>query len=209
MNYIIKDISSQPFGTIKINDINFSYISENSSRKDFFDKEKHIVNHWTAGNRKNLYDGYHFNVTEINNQIYVFKTLKRKEKGQHIWGRNSGAIGNTMCCMSTKSDFPTANMIEALSILNAEQCAWYGLDIEKEIILPKKQRIDYDSLITVAWQIKAPVISDHSYFAKKDGYSQERWDIGSYIETITNKAIQYHKELKENKREFIFKEIIK
>ena len=209
MQIITKDISNERFGIIKINDINFNYISENSSRKQFFDKENHLVNHWTAGNRKALYDGYHFNITEINNQIYVFKSLKRKEKGQHLWSRNSGAIGNTMCCMATKSDFPTQNMIEALSILNAEQCAWYGLEPEKEIILPKKQRIDYDSLITVNGSIKAPIISDHSYFAKKDGYSQERWDIGSYMDTVRKKSIQYYKDLKSAKREFLFKEIIK
>ncbi len=203
---IVRDISKDPFGSFMQNKVKFQYISENESRREFYDNEKHIVNHWSAGRRNQLWDGYHFNITEINDQIFVFKTLKRKEKGQHLWGRNTGCIGNSICSMF-EGDKPTDGMIDTLALLNAEQCAWYGLNPEGTILLPKKKVIE-GKLVTIAGNINAPIIADHKHFSDIE-YPSQRIDIGVYMITVKRKAIQYLKELKDGKRQFLFKEIIK
>lgn len=204
---IIKDISKQMLGAFSINGIKFNLLSDNT-RGESSGVEKHLVNHWTAGTATQLFNGYHYNITEVNNEVFVFKTLNRKEKGQHVWGRNTGAIGNTLCCMYNNKK-PTDKMIDALAILNAEQCAWYNIDPRKQIQLAKKKRTGVNSLVTVSGFINAPTVSDHSFFAKQDGYASDRWDIGDYMKIVYDKCLKYYDELKSGKRQFTFKEIIK
>jgi hypothetical protein len=207
MTVIVQKIYDKPFGFVKVNGQPFLYISENGTRGEHSGPEKHIVNHWGACMNFQIFDGYTNNLCDLNSQIYVFQTLKRQEKGQHLWGRNSGCVGNSMSCMY-KNAKPTDKLIEALAILNAEQCAWYHLDPEGTVILPKKKRISFNQLITVPGQITAPVVSDHRYFAGVDQYSQERWDIGDYMPIVLKRTIEIFKELKAGKRTFIFKDIL-
>lgn len=201
----IKDISAQKFGNFTFQGETFEYKSECQSRGEFFTKELHIVNHWTVGHRTQLWDGYHNNVTEVNNKLFVFKTLKRKEKGQHLWRRNTGAIGNTLCSMY-KSEPPTNEMIELLALLNAEQCVWYNLKPDGFIELQKKKLVA-GQLVDSEGSIFAPIIGDHKFFGIKDYYGNT--DIDKYMPIVTAKALNYHKELKNNKRQFELLEIIK
>jgi hypothetical protein len=201
----VKDISEQKFGIFTFEEEKFEYKSENKSRGEFFEKEIHVVNHWTVGRRSQLWDGYHCNITEMNNKLFCFRTLKRKEKGQHLWRRNSGAVGNALCSMY-KEEKPTSEMVELLALLNAEQCAWYNLNPESFIDLPKK-KISGEQLIDVEGEIIAPILGDHKFFGIKDSYGNQ--DIDFYMPLVKTKAIKYFKDLKSKNRKFELLEIIK
>lgn len=209
MQIITKDISKFAAATFNLNGVTFEYIRENHTRNIFSEKELHLCNHWTGGNPKQLYDKYHNNLTEVNGVIYGFRTLKRLEKSEALWQRNTGSVNNTMCLLATKKNMPSQNLLTALAILNAEQCAWYKLNPEGLIVLPKKKLINPTTLITVAGSISAPIISDHKFFADKD-YPSGRVDIGKErIEFVRKKAIEFFNELKAGKRQFQFLELIK
>lgn len=212
MQIITKDISKNKPGVFKLNGINFEYKKENHTRGVFGEKELHICNHWTGGNPNQLFDKYNNNLTEINGIIYAFRTLQRLEKSEALWQRNTGCINNTMALLANnknKKTMPSENLLTALALLNAEQCAWYKLNPEANIILPKKKLIDSDTLINVPGSISAPIISDHKFFADKD-YPAGRVDIGEErITFVRKKAIEFFQELKTNKRQFQFLELIK
>lgn len=209
MLIITKDISKFNVENFKLNGIDFEYKRENHTRNIFGEKETHLVNHWTGGSPRQLYDKYHNNLTEVNGVIYGFRTLKRLEKSEALWQRNTGSINNTMCLLANKKNMPSENLLTALAILNAEQCAWYKLDPEGNIVLPKKQLLDENTLITVAGSISAPIIADHKFFSNKD-YPGGRIDIGEErIKFIRKKAIEFYELLKAGKRQFQFLELIK
>jgi hypothetical protein len=136
--------------------------------------------------------------------------LQRKEKSEGLWQRNSNVVNNTMCLPAiSASTMPSLELLTALATLNAEQCAWYKLNPEGLIVLPKKKLINPTTLITVAGSISAPIIADHKFFADHD-YPSGRVDIGKErIEFVRKKAIEFYKDLKSGKKQFEFLEIIK
>lgn len=210
MQIITKDISKFNVSNFKLNGIDFEYKRENHTRGVFDEKSLHLVNHWTGGNPRQLFDKYHNNLTEVNGIVYGFRTLKRLEKSEALWQRNTGSINNTMCLLAnSKKTMPSENLLIALAMLNAEQCAWYKLDPEGNIVLPKKKLLDPNTLITVNGSISAPIIADHKFFSDKD-YPAGRVDIGlERILFVRKKAIEFFNDLKSGKRQFQFLDLIK
>lgn len=172
-----------------------------------------IVLHWSAGPKNIIFDDYHINSALTQKDIVMAQTLKPTQKGQHLWGRNSSMLGVSMSCMDNPGDTPSDNQVSATALFVAEACCWYQLDPAGNIELNKK-KISGDKLIDVynskgqLEKITVPVISDHSIFARLDGYYPDRVDIGKYLPIIVKQAKAYYKELKEGKRQFIFKEIL-
>lgn len=195
-------------GLVIINKKNYFIHNENQQKQDPLGIVKGIVLHWTAGDHDDFYNGYHFNIGEINNLPVIIKTLGWNQKGQHLWGRNTGMIGITLCAMKDWKILPTQKQLDILPILIAEICAWKNLNPEGKISLANKKVVGQD-LIDIGGFSNFDVISDHRTFAKKDGYGSERQDIKQYYLPAKEKAIIYFKELKSNKRKFHFLELLK
>jgi hypothetical protein len=208
------DVSGLKQGTpISCGNKAFNLKRVNSQRDDgnafdsFLNTSYGIVWHWTAGNSTDLYDDYHFNVsTGIDKKPIVFKTLKFTEKGQHLWGRNSGMIGLGFCALSTQAgNKPTAEMIDTGALLTAEICAWKRIDPKGFLKLPgKQQTADGKALYNTGHTVSIPTIADHATYAKSDGYYPDRVDVAEILPILTRKAIAYYDELKKGKRSFVF-----
>lgn len=135
---------------------------ENSGKKLPLGRPDGIILHWTAGNYDTTYDHYHFCV-KGNGE--VVQTLSLLYRGSHTWKRNTGKIGISMCCMFSNKYPPTKKQIEATAKLVADLVGIFGLDWDQ--------------------------VKDHAYYAKIDGYSNLRWDVGPYLDTIIQKAKWY------------------
>lgn len=216
MTIVIKDLSNQKAGKFKIGNVNFDFRRVNFQRSEPLGNPESLIMHHTATPPNVLYDDYHFNISEIDKQVFVFKTLKWIEKGMHLWTRNSNNISNTFCCKATGKDVPSPKMIDVMAILQAEQCAWKNIDIFGKVTVPKKQYVvrkqegkKVELLILAPGTIIVNRLSDHGEYAKLDGYSHLRWDVGENIrKQVIILAQKYYKELKAGKRQFIFKDLL-
>lgn len=190
---------------------------ENSQKNETMGKVIGLVPHWTAGDYQTFFDGYHVNFGFINNEVIVVKTLLFSQKGQHLWARNSGMIGLVLCAMKDWLLKPNKYQVDMMALFIAEYCCWYGLDPESEVTLPEKYRVNYNTLGNTGKMKKFPIIADHRTYAESDGYGEERQDIldskvnpeVNYYEIVRDRAISYYKQLKANKRKFVFLSLLK
>lgn len=182
--------------------------NENTQKDDLLGSIKALVCHWTAGTLSQFYNGYHFNIGMIGNEVIVLKTLGLTQKGQHVWGRNTGMVGIALCAMKDWVIEPTIYQLDTMAILLAELSAWKQLNPESKITLPKKQ-VQGATLVTLDTSRNFNIIADHKEFAEADGYGSERQDIKQYMIPVRNKAIRYFKELKSGTRKFLFLDLIK
>ena len=200
-------------GTILINSSKLHIRKVNTQLKAPLGDIKGIVLHHSACPRNVVFDDYHINIAEVEKEPIICQLLGYNQKGQHLWGRNTGMIGISISCMDNPDDLPSPNQINYLSTLIAEVCCWKNLNPSATIKLAKKKIVNKE-LVDVynskgqLETIEAPVISDHAFFAKKDGYYPDRWDIGNYYSIVVKQAKSVYKELKAGKRQFIFKEIL-
>jgi hypothetical protein len=176
-----------------------------------------IVCHWAASGYRDVFDAYHNSIAydEVQKRACVVRNLKSNQKGKHAWGRNSGLLGNSFSAMSDTHAPITAQQIEAMSQLLAEQCLHYKLDPAGHVTLQKMKSND-TQIWAVDGFISVPVIMDHAILAKNDGYYPERTDIGSqdtrpgrnYLAQVTARAISIHKSLKAGTSKTMFDSII-
>lgn len=113
-----------------------------------------ITAHWSAAPLNMPFKHYQVNVGD--GFILIAADLGKWINHQHTWKRNTGNIGISFMAMGIGEDkdkyiIPTENMIECFSSTQA--------------ILAKFFKIDWKRVV------------DHAYFAKIDGYPQDRWDI--------------------------------
>lgn len=187
---------------------------ENNQKQEPMSNPLGTVNHWTAGDYDDFYDGYHFNIGIINNQIAVVKTLNFNQKGQHLWGRNSGMIGITLCAMKDWILTPSFEQLDTMAILNAEICAWKNINPRGILKLPKMKVVG-NSISFVGGSQNFNAISDHREFAIADGYGADRQDINNtklkkdYMVTVREKTIIYFADLKAGRRKFLFADLLK
>lgn len=204
----MKQINAVGKSSFKLNDKTHYIHNDNSQANETFKNVSGLVLHWTAGDYKTFFNGYHVNFGFIENEVIVVKTLNFNQKGQHVWQRNSNLIGLTLCSMKDWVLKPNEYQLDMLSLFIAEFCAWYNLNPENEITLPEKKLVG-NTLVNTGKNKKFPIISDHRTFAESDGYASERQDIKDYYKPVRDKAIQYYKELKANKRKFVFLSLLK
>ena len=183
---------------------------ENQQRGEFFGDVIGICLHWNAGWYHQAYDGYHLNValtSKDSKNPVVVQTLGLGEKGQHLYARNTGMVGISICCMAKPDVVPSIGQLDTTSILVAEISAWKRLDF-KELILPKKQDINGKLVDIPNKTIKVLSVTDHAEFARYD-YPSFRVDIGKYKKQVIDKARVYYNELKTGKRKFTYESIFK
>lgn len=209
--YIVNGVNKD---SILINGKNYTIHKENSQKSEPMSNPLGNVNHWTAGDYDDFYDGYHFNIGIVNNQIAVVKTLNFNQKGQHLWGRNSGMIGITLCAMKDWVLFPTNEQLDTMAILNAEICAWKNINPKGILKLPR-MKVTGNTISFVGGSQNFNAISDHREFAVADGYGASRQDINNtkikrdYIIDVRQKTILYFNDLKADRRKFLFADLLK
>lgn len=185
-------------------------MQKNSQKFEVMGKKVGIVYHHTGGDYMLPYDYYHFNVMWDGKKPIVVKTLGLDQKGQHLYGRNTGMIGITFDSLSAPALVPTPNQLDAGALLGAELCCWQNIDPEAKLILPKKKyNPRTNTLDTLSGTIEAPTISDHNFFGCKERDDYGRWDIGDKYPIVVKALNKYYKELKQGKRKFVFEELIK
>ena len=130
----------------------------------------HVYLHWTAGWYGQCYDSYHICIDE-GGEIYLMCDNSLTEVKAHTLGRNTGAVGISLCCcgdatatadgsrIDLGSEPPTAQQIEVMSEVVAV--------LAEEFDLP----LDTDEYVMT-----------HYEAAKRDGYapgqdSDCRWDL--------------------------------
>lgn len=210
MTEILSAVATQGIPSLLVENQKIKIARINSQKSEALGTIVGIVNHWTAGMFDTAFDDYHFNICLLGTKAVIVKTLNLTQKGQHVWGRNTGLVGVSLACMSNpkvKATHPHPAQIEAMAVIEAELCAWKHLNPSGTISLPDKDNTG-TALVNTGKYHNFNVISDHAEFAKEDRYFPDRWDIGEYQNIVRSKVIQYHKELKEGKRKFQFKELI-
>lgn len=125
----------------------------NQTQIDFLKKHiDKITLHWSGGSHTTLSGKYHFCIQFINGDAKVVQTLSLYELGEHTWQRNTGNIGISMLGMASIKYPIMPEQIEACAKLVAE--LMFVLGIEEDMV------------------------QDHYHYAKLDGYTHLRWDVG-------------------------------
>jgi hypothetical protein len=175
-----------------------------------------LVLHWTAGNYSQTFDHYHYCITYDGKLAHVKETLPINQVGSHIYHRNTGLIGISMCGMVDIHHEIQDHQIEVTAKLVAELCYLFDWTVDDTY-----QAVYYNlvngQLVNSGDYIKAPVVADHYYYAHIDHYPNDRWDIGDptgkikfngkvidLLSPIKRKAKWYLDQLKtgKQKREF-------
>jgi len=146
---------------------------------------KHGTWHWTAGSWTQTFDHYHFCITydAKTGKAGVVQTRSLWTPGAHVYKRNTGNIGISMCGMGRvkgKLHAIQQAQVEACAKLTAELSTLFGLDIG--------------------------LFHDHAHFAAIDGYGpgsghpETRIDIGTYEPLVRKKAHWYQDQLASGKQ---------
>lgn len=144
-----------------------------------------IVMHWTAGNHKTTYDHYHFCIVWDGKNADVVQTRSLMSKGSHVWKRNTGRIGISLC--GGIPQFPIqVKQIECASKLIAELCMLLDIDL-------KGNHVAMDLYDSSKFH-NVPNVTDHVFYGNMDKYGKP--DIGELLPTVLNKANWYLMKLK-------------
>lgn len=186
--------------SIIIEGLKLPILKKNTQKNDPLGPIKGIVLHHTAGHYKDIYDDYHFNIPFIKNKASVVKTLNFSQKGQHIWGRNTGEIGISLDCLATPDIVPQYDQLDCMAILIAEICAWKRID-------PKGTHSSYNPNTGVLIP-NAPNITDHKFYSSQKYDKYGKIDIKD-LDLVLKLVDKYYKELKSNERQFMFVDLLK
>lgn len=175
----------------------------------------HLTLHWSAGNPSQTFDDYHFNIEGDTGA--VTQTHSVYSPSSHTWMRNTNNLGIAFDALGP--EHVSIKAIETMAKLVAELCCRFNWDIDGTIQLPAFRRLGVpdgpdDRLEATGGDITAPVVADHAFFAEKDGYANERWDIGSRLgddpknlyAPVYRKAQWYYGQLKIGKAQFEYKD---
>ena len=194
---------------VKFNDMTLDLHQANKQRNQAAGAPKVLVYHWLATDFDSIYDDYRFNVpySVASTRAAVVRTLSWKEKEQHLWGRNGNTTAVGICGMYDHRYKLQDDQLEEAAIIGAEVCAWKVIDPNGSSQLPELRRSG-ESLIPTGRMIWVPNVTDHAFFAKKDGYPNDRIDVGPYLPIIKNRLLEVYRELKAGKRQFKYKELL-
>ena len=150
-----------------------------------------IVAHWTAGTYNAVYDHYHYCITWDGLKAKAVQTLSLREKGSHVWKRNTGRIGISLC--GAFSGYPIRReQLEVMSKLIAELCLRFGIDLDGF-----HQAFD---LTDPSVSHKVPNVTDHVFYGKMDRYGKP--DIGEHLKPVLQKAHWYLSKLKSGEQKY-------
>ena len=103
----------------------------------------HVYLHWTAGWYGQCYDSYHICIDQ-HGEIYIMCDNSLTEVKAHTLGRNTGAVGVSLCCcgdasatadgsrIDLGSEPPTAQQIESLAEVVAVLADEFDLPLDTD-----------------------------------------------------------------------------
>lgn len=170
--------------TVNCMGLNLTLHSANGQKNQPLGQPTQLVLHWTAGDYRGVWDDYHYCVAydRSADRACIAKCLDITQKGQHLWKRNTGAIGLSFSAMADSRFAVTPKQKEAMALLVAELCFKYSISMANVV--------------------------DHAYWAKKDGYFPDRWDIGDLLTPLKKDAEVILKELQAGKRKITLTSIL-
>jgi hypothetical protein len=162
--------------------------------------KKHLIGavlHWTAGNYTQTSSHYHFCITydKTTGKAKVIQVRSVYERGEHIWHRNTGLVGFSICAEYSAA-YPTQKVQkEALAKAVAEFCFIFDID-------PDEQYQAKDLNTPGVWY-NIDRVADHATYAKIDKYGKV--DITKYYDEVKGKIRWYLSKLKsgEHKIEYL------
>lgn len=174
-------------------------ICDNSQKNQLNAKIDGLCFHWSAGTYNQIFDGYAYCITfnPVTGNVWVIKCLNFKQKGYHLWGRNSTKMGiSFMACRGASSkwmgQYPvTALMAEAGWELAAELCLDLGINPNQQISIPEMTN-NGRSIWATGRTVQVASVADHRAYARLDDYANSRWDIGDFFPNFGGKVSWYH-----------------
>ena len=156
-----------------------------------------LLYHWLASDWDDVHNSYPFCVVHnpATGQVGVVQTLDWDEKPKHLWGRNTGTTAIGFAGMRDARRDSRGNLVmgsrpinDAMlavgAVLGAEICAWKRIEPRGKVNVPKK-RIVGSALVDVPGQrMYMPAVTDHSAYARQDGYPGDRWDVWTLMPVI-------------------------
>lgn len=183
---------------------------ENDQADQDLGKPSRLIYHWSAGTYTQAWDGYHYGIgfdTKTKKAV-VLRFLTIDQKGKHLWGRNGGSVGVSFLAMADKHPV-TKEQVLAAARLGAELCAWRQIDPRAKETVPQMTCDKSASNIwTTGKQIVMPTVTDHTSYAKQDGYGAWRIDIGDKFVPVYHELLAIYDALKAGKDTFQFKNIL-
>ena len=133
----------------------------------------HVYLHWTAGWYGQCYDDYHICIDK-GGEIYLMCDDSLREHKAHTLGRNTGAVGISLCCCVDAS-------------ARADATKDYGINLGSEPPTAQQIEVMAEIVAVLADEFDLPLDTDefvmtHYEAAKRDGYAPGqdpdcRWDL--------------------------------
>jgi hypothetical protein len=233
VNLVCYDVSSQfgPCGTtrhiILPNGMPIALVSANGQVVEGADPKKtHAVGHWQVTDYSTAYNDYEIVICFWleRRQVVILRTLPAGAKNSACWKRNTAALNwafagyagavptSDLRHIAKPGSFPaTDEMVEGASIVLAEYGCWHEWDLEGTVNLPvwRCNADESDMTMLTTDGLIAPVLADHAFFARADGYSDARWDIAELNARVNSFAVGHKKSLKTGIVQFQCLNIIK
>jgi hypothetical protein len=138
--------------------------------------------------------------------------LNPGEKGSHLWGRNSGIHGVTLCAAVGASpdgnygpNAPQPAQIALAAQYMAEVAVIHGIDIRGHIQVDhKRANGDATVLSNTGGRVEVPRFWDHQGWAHMDNYAAWRWDCQGITPHVLGYAQGYFDEIHAGQRQLEF-----
>jgi hypothetical protein len=176
-------------------------------------KTRQLVFHWSAGPYSMCFNGYDFCITwnAKTQTVWVIKCLKQSQKDQSTWGRNGGITAiSFMAMIDGSATYPgKCPIVAAMAEVGWGLAAELAIDLNveadqsKPIALPEMACND-TSIWATGKTIYIPAIADHRDYARKDGYTAYRWDIGDFFPDWKGKVLWYVGKFKDGSKKRMF-----
>lgn len=160
------------------------------------------ASHWSAGGYRYAAPSYHGSVLwdETTKVATFVQTLSIRDKGSHLWKRNTYALGYALAAMGDRKDEygrkvgvyrPTREQLILLAYAWACTAGILGLNLRDTVVKPKMKTTHRQAdLLPVPGQtVTFPVLTDHGHVAIADDYANWRYDVGEYSDEIYDTAL--------------------
>lgn len=161
--------------------------------------------HWTADHWLAGYDDYPANVMydQESGEAFIVLMLDPGQKGSHLWGRNTGIHGITLCAAvgadpggNYGPNPPMQAQIALAAQYLAELAVVHGLDPRSHMQVDhKRANADATVLSNTGGTIEVPRFWDHQGYAHVDNYAAWRWDCQGITPHVLGYMLGYYDEI--------------
>lgn len=166
------------------------------------------VGHWFGSGYQALGTTYHIPIqwNAADNTATIVQRIRLRDKGSHVWRRNTGLIAVSFAAMSdiikngrkVGVNWPKDVQVFAMAYTFAALAGVLGWNLEgTQRVLAyrhdRQARGGQGDLIRIPGYHDAPIITPHSWWAQRriDDYEDHRWDVGTYWGGIFPLALRF------------------